>query len=129
MEPQCYPFPIEALAKRGYRLFPDTLENDYRVFFHATAAEKLNSILEEGLRPGVEVGKKLTTISYASNSMIALDHWITIRGRGQDGVILALQFESLEEIFVDAGTHYSRALKIQPAIVGKCTVPSNYDHR
>jgi hypothetical protein len=56
MEPQRYPFPITTLEERGYRVFPDELENNRHVFFHATAAEKLNSILVEGLRPGIEVG-------------------------------------------------------------------------
>jgi hypothetical protein len=130
MEPQCYPLLVETLIEREYRVFPDTLENDDHIFFHATAAENLQSILEEGLRPGVEVGKTtLTTISYAPNSMIALDHWDKKRADRQEGVILALRFETLEELFLSEGTHYSRALKIQPVVIGKCSVPSTYDHR
>jgi hypothetical protein len=110
-------------------VFPDTLENDDHIFFHATAAENLKPILEEGLRPGVELGKTLITISYAPNSMIALDHWIRARADDQDGVILALWFETFEEIFLREGTHLSSALKRQPEVVGKCRVPSTYDHR
>jgi hypothetical protein len=129
MEPQSYPFLIDTLEERGYRVFPEELENDDHVFFHATAAEKLDSILETGLRPGIELGGNLATISYATNSMIPLTHWVTIRTEGQDGVILALRFKTLDEIFVDGGTHRSLALGTQPAIIGVCTVPSAYEHR
>jgi hypothetical protein len=129
MELQCYPFVVDTLKERGYRVFPDTLENDDHVFFHATAAENLKPILKEGLRPGVEVGETLRTIAYGSNSLDALNHWITKRAKGEDGVILALRFETLEELFLSEGTPYSWALKIQPVVVGKCSVPSTYDHR
>jgi hypothetical protein len=68
--------------------------------------------------------------------MTALTHWVTIRADGQDGVILAVRFETLNEIFVDGGTHYSLALERQPAIIGVCTIPTGvctipteYEHR
>jgi len=129
MEPQFYPFQSDKLAQRGYRVFPDELENDDHIFFHATAAENLDSILEKGLLPGSELGGDLMTISYATNSTIALTYWTYVRARGQEGVILVLRFPSLDEIFLREGTHYSVALKTQPAIIGACRIPGTYEHR
>ena len=40
MEPHSYPFLINTLGVRGYRVFPDELENDDHVFFHATARRR-----------------------------------------------------------------------------------------
>ena len=129
MKPECYPFVVETLEKRCYRTFPNELEEDELILFHATAAEKLVAILKEGLRPGVEVGGSLSTISYGLNSMVALTHWISIRAKGTDGVILALRFDNRDEIFEDGGTLHSRALIKQPEVIGVCKIPSSYEHR
>ena len=110
MGPRVYPLQTETLAQRGYRVFPDELENDAHTFFHATAAGNLDSIVEGGMLPGSALGRELTTISYAPNSMIALNHWTLVRAKDQDGVILALRFETLGELFLSEGTHYSLAL-------------------
>lgn len=129
MPPTIYPFEKDKLEERGYRVFPDALENDPLVFFHVTPADRVAAILKDGLKPGIEVGGTLSTISYAPNSMIALNHWIDIRPDGVDGTILALRFDDETEIFVQGGTHYTMALRKQPAVIGMCTIPSTYVHR
>jgi hypothetical protein len=101
IEPKNFPFEAETLEKRGYLVFPDELENNELVFFHATPANRVESILKDGLKPGKEVGGNLSTISYSPKSVIALTHWIQVRSRDSDGVVLALKFDALDEIFVE----------------------------
>jgi hypothetical protein len=128
MTPKVYPFEREALARRGYRVFPDELENDELIFFHATSADRLKPIVDQGLKPGIEVGGTLATISYALTSNIALTHWVQVRADDTEGVILALRFDDLSEIFEKHGTHYSLALRKQPIVIGTCAIPSTYEH-
>lgn len=126
--PKRFPFPgREDLEASGYNVFPPDLESDETIFFHATAAENVENILQEGLLPGSELEGQLTTISYAENSVIALTHWIYVRN-GRDGLILALRFKSRNELFLQNGTYYSKKLKEQPAVVGTCEVLSTYQH-
>lgn len=124
-----FPFLPDTLESRGYNVFPDCLENDSTVFFHATTIGKLRRILKQGLRPGVEIGGNLLTISYGETSMEALTHWINIRKPDENGVILALKFGSLEELKRDDGVWRTRALVSQPRVVGVCMIPCSYVHR
>ena len=123
-----YEFRSDQLEGLGYRVFPNELENNPNVLFHATSIANLAAILNNGILPGNEVGQNLMTISYADNSMIALTHWVGVRREGQDGVILALLFPNLDETFISEGTRYSMQLRVQPCFIGKCVVPSSYNH-
>lgn len=117
----------DTLECRGYKVFSDDLEDDELVFFHATAEENVERILKDGLRPGIELGGILYTISYARKSTEALTHWITIR-EGRDGAILALKFTAHDQLFQESGTTYSFSLKTQPTVVAICLVSSSYQH-
>ena len=117
----------EALVSRGYKVFSDDLENDELIFFHATSEENVDRILRDGLRPGIELGGVLRTISYATTSTEALTHWITVR-EGRDGAILALRFTDHDQLFRESGTTYSQVLKTQPTVVAICLVSSSYQH-
>jgi hypothetical protein len=44
-----YPFP-KAPKESGYRLFDTALENDPNVFFHATHADNLSAIINDGFK-------------------------------------------------------------------------------
>jgi len=117
----------QVLEENDYNVFPPDLEADELVFFHATAAEDVESILRSGLQPGIKLGRELTTISFADKSAWALHHWVTVRN-GRDGVILALQFDNRDELSYQSGTYYSRELKSQPRVIAMCPVPSTYKH-
>lgn len=126
--PRYVSFPEQdELQRRGYKVFPDDLENDELVFFHATVRENVEGILEGGLRPGIEVGGSLHTISYARTSMEALTHWITVRG-SREGAILALRFDNQQNLWQESGTTYSLRLETQPTVVAICLVGSDYEH-
>ena len=123
-----YPFESELLADRGYCLFPREIEDDALVLFHATSDDRLEGIQKEGIKPGNEVGGTLSTISYATASSTAFTHWTMTRKGGVDGVVLALKFEDMSEIYEAEGTKRSRALTRQPVIIGVCRIPSTYRH-
>lgn len=128
IQPHIFDFPTRRILEdNDYNVFPTNLESDDLILFHATAMENVESILRAGLLPGNKVGRELTTISFAARSGWALHHWITVRN-GRDGVILALQFDNLDELLLESGTYYSRELKNQPRVLAICPVSSSYQH-
>ncbi|TGV15197.1 hypothetical protein EN816_07190 [Mesorhizobium sp. M8A.F.Ca.ET.173.01.1.1] len=125
-----YPLPIDMHVREDYRVFPLELEDDPFVVFHGTARSNAHAIIEEGFKRGCDVGATLESISYAKGSSAALGHWINRREEGQDGVILALQFESFVGLSDETQIVYDyKEVSTQPKIVGCVVVPGAYVHR
>lgn len=127
---QEYPLPTDMHIREDYRVFPSTLEDDPLVVFHGTAMSKFDAICAEGLKRGSEAGATLKSISYAKSSMSSLDHWIRRREEGQDGVIIAFRFDSLDDLDVEVAYIYDRKeLPSRPRVIGYVSVPGIYIHR
>lgn len=45
-----YSFEAAKLKERGYRVFPDELENDPNIYFHGTAARNRQPIADEAFK-------------------------------------------------------------------------------
>lgn len=128
MELKEHLFDERGLVERKYRIFPNELEDNILILFHATSLSNLEAIQNYGLQPGIKVGKTLETISYSQTSTMALTHWISIREENQTGIVLALKFENNNEIFEAEGSLYSNELEVQPTIECICKIPSSYKH-
>lgn len=127
---QEYPLPQDMHIREDYRVFPTELEDDPGVVFHSTAAENLDPIIAEGFKRGSEAGATLNSISYARTSSAALHHWTSRRSKGQDGIILALRFESYEGLHQEPQLVYDyKEVPTQPEIIGFVKVPTSYVHR
>lgn len=125
-----YPFPApEQIIDQHYNVFPEALENNNLVLFHATNAADWLSIKEDGFKSSSQLtGEGLTSVSYAYNSSLALSH-IKGRHKSVDAVIVAVRFDAvatrpgmvvnLIDIHVYDGT--------QPEIIGFCNIPATYD--
>ncbi|KDR86539.1 MULTISPECIES: hypothetical protein [Agrobacterium] len=125
-----HPFPgAPKMEELQYRVFPESLENDPLVLFHATLPADYDEILLSGFKTAAQLGKSngLASVSYAKQSSTALGH-IRNRHKNQEVIIIAVQFQSLvarqgivvntSDIHVYDGT--------QPAIIGFCRVPKDY---
>ncbi|MBX3528971.1 MAG: hypothetical protein KF849_00080 [Rhizobiaceae bacterium] len=124
------PLPQDMHIREDYRVFPTELEDDPGVVFHSTAAENLDPIIAEGFKRGSEAGATLNSISYARTSSAALHHWTSRRSKGQDGIILALRFESYEGLHQEPQLVYDyKEVPTQPEIIGFVKVPTSYVHR
>jgi hypothetical protein len=125
-----YPLPEDMHIREGYHVFPLELEEDPKVVFHATAMSNFNSIVAEGFKHGSKAGATLDSISYAKTSSISLDHWVRRRSKEQDGVILALRFESYEGLCQESQFVYDyKQVPTQPEIIGFVSVPASYTHQ
>lgn len=132
-----HPFPGSSkMEGRRYCVFPDALENDPLVLFHATIAEDYDNILRVGFKTAADLGKAegLQSVSYAKRSSGALSH-IRGRYRTEEVIIIAVEFASVvtrtgkdsnsagmvvntDDIHVYDGT--------QPKIIGFCRIPDGY---
>ncbi|GLQ53621.1 hypothetical protein [Devosia nitrariae] len=127
---QEYPLPDDMHVREDYRVFPLNLEDDPLVVFHGTAMSNFDAISAEGLKRGSSVGAELKSISYAKRSSTALDHWVRRRTEGQNGVILALRFESFEGLYEEGQFVYDyKEVPTQPKLIGYVPVPGTYIHR
>jgi hypothetical protein len=81
-----YEFPKD-IEDRGYRVFPDDLETDPSVIYHATPSENFDSIVTHGFElTGVGGG-----VSFAKLSSEALRHWCDKRSNtSAEGCIFAV---------------------------------------
>ncbi len=123
-----YPFPDD-LSENGYCLFPKALEDDALVLFHATPAENLQAIMEEGFRADPQQTSGLSSVSFAKQSVSALSHAMTRRGDASiEFVVLAVRYDSLEHkhITVNVSDIHDYRLDPPPQIVGKCVIPAAY---
>jgi hypothetical protein len=124
---QEYPFQ-GANEEVGYRLFPDELEDDDHVFFHGTAEENLQSIVDNGFR----ITGSLPSVSFARGSGLALQYACKARSdTSPNGCVLAVRFRYLTKPGITSepfGIHVYK-LDQQPMIIGYCIVPAGYVFR
>jgi len=124
-----YEFPARALLESlHYCVFPEELESDPLVAFHATASDILESIKADGFRPASDFGGVLESVSFARKSVGALTHWMTRRDQAGDAVIIAVRFDSLDGYDYDEQDIRLYPPKKQPEIIGICRFPSDYRH-
>ena len=123
---QYYDLPEGSLEDRHYRVFPEDIESDPLIVFHATPAANLDSIVENGLLPGNMAGANLETISYGEDSMAAMIRWQNHPLKAQEWVVLALKFSNRDELYDANGTTHSNALRVQPEIAGVIVLPAGY---
>lgn len=72
-----YPFPVALdMESLNYCVFPKAIEDDEKIFFHATAYENLEDIIENGFKCArtLNVSSGLESISFACKSSTALFH-------------------------------------------------------
>lgn len=84
---------LSADEARGYRLFPEELQNDECVAFHGTADAHRVKIIGSGF---AFVGK-LQSLSFAKTSSLALRYACEARSEASpEGCVLAVRFRALE---------------------------------
>lgn len=116
---------IEPTEANGYRLFPQELEDNQLVFFHATPKRHLDSIVENGFRSAESLGVgTLQSVSYAMKSSACLAHLQC--AVNEDYVVLAVRFESLEDVKVNLSDIHIYKQEIQPEILGYCVLPAGF---
>ena len=121
-----FPWPNE---ERGYKLFPEELENDSCVLFHGTSERKLQQIIDNGFK----ASPPLESVSYAKCSSYSLGHLCQNQSNEtlENGVVIAVKFESLNlpGIVENISDIHVYKEELQPEIIGLCRVPKNYKHR
>ena len=126
-----YPFP-EAPADSGYCVFPDTLENDELVLFHASPAINFDSITKCGFKAADSTGVNgLSSVSFAKRSVSALTHAMTKRQTVPGKYhIFMVRYASLNHkgVTVNICDIHDRVLDPAPVIIGYCVVPTSYNH-
>jgi len=120
-----FPYPNE---DRGYKLFPEALENDSCILFHGTLKNKLQSIIKDGFKSF----PPLESVSYAKCSSYSLGHICqnNPNERQEDSVVIAVKFDSLniKGIANNPSDIHVYKEEIQPKIIGYCIVPKSYRH-
>jgi len=125
-----YALPSDMHVSEDYRVFPLELEDNPLVVFHGTALANFDAIVAVGFKRGIDAGATLESISYAKGSSSALTHWIGRRMVGQDGIILALRFESFQGLHEEVQIVYDyKTVPTQPEIIGYVVVPATYVHQ
>lgn len=125
--PKAYSFPAFP-ENTSYRIFPDGLENDDRVFFHGTAECNLAPILENGFI----VSNELNSTSFSRDSSLALNY--ACRNRSElspNGVVIAVRYGDLDKRFIAQeafGVHVN-SFSEPPEVIGYCVVPASYVFR
>lgn len=125
--PKIFHFPTDP-ADTDYRIFPHTLENNDRVFFHGTAEGNLVSILEKGFR----IAGELPSVSFAKNSSLSLGYACQARSSvSPNGVVIAVLYEDVNKPFIkkEAFGIHVYCFNEQPKVIGYCLVPASYAHR
>ncbi len=117
------------MEELNYRVFPETLENDPLVLFHATLPKDYDEILRSGFKTATQLGKPngLESVSYAKQSSAALSH-IRNRHGNKEVIIIAVEFQSVvarEGMAVNSGDIHVYD-GTQPRIIGFCRVPQDY---
>lgn len=115
--------------ERGYKLFPQELENNPCVLFHGTVEQNLQKIINNGFKSF----PPLTSVSYAKCSSYSLGHICQNQSteRSENGVVIAVRFESLnlQEIVENHSDIHVYDEEIQPEIIATCIIPKKYQHR
>lgn len=126
-----YPFPRN-LEYTSYCVFPDELERDDHVLFHATPSKNFESIVREGFQiPDPNAKEGLPSVTFAKRSSAALDHAMRRRD-SQPGeyCIFAVRYSSLchQHIKINSCDIHDYRLDPQPKIIGYCRIPATYLH-
>jgi len=124
-------FPFQPEEGAGYNLFPAELEQDEHTFFHGTSEAMARSIAKEGFKPRAV----LTSSSFSEASGLALGY--ACRKRSDDspnGCVLAVRVKSLDSPWLrrEGPVLYlapNTPRREQPALIGRCVVPSGYEFR
>lgn len=113
---------------RGYRIYPQDLEEDPAVFFHGTSERNLDSIIQNGFW----LGPKSGSTSFAHQSDLALRWAADARKQvGEAGCVIAVRITNptangirKEGFGVDVWS-----LAAMPTPEAFCIIPSNYVYR
>lgn len=124
-----YEFPEDLSEKQGYCVFPDMLENDALVVFHATPCKNQHAILCDGFRADPEKVSGLCSVSFVWKSSAALSHAMSKRAtQPGDWCIFAVRCDSTSRLGLKAegAVLYDYTLNPAPTIIGYCIVPRTY---
>lgn len=111
--------------ENDYRQFPDEIETNDHIFFHGTAEVNFEIIKKQGFQPKAD--GKLSSISFAKNSSLALGYACTARNDlSLKGIIIAVDISDIKEYIVQEGFGIHLSPKFQPKIIGYCLIPENY---
>jgi hypothetical protein len=120
-----FPWPDD---NKGYKLFPEELENDPLVLFQGTSEKNLEPIANDGFKSC----PPLESVSYAKSSIYCLSHICSKRSNNtsENDVVIAVKFESLNVpgIVENLSDIHVYKTDIQPEIIGYCIVPHSYKH-
>ncbi len=126
-----YTFPVNPAAT-DYCVFPEALENDELVCFHATPIENYEAIIKQGFKiPDLTGTTGLQSVSFAKRSNAALTHAINLRLTNPGKYcILAVLYATLERdgLKINYSDIYDYTLSPAPEIIGYCIVPETYMH-
>jgi len=113
--------------ENGFCLFAKELEDDPKVFFHATPKRNFDSIANLGFRAAAELGSgELCSVSYAKRSSSCLAH--IGNDVKEDYVIFAVEFDSLAQQGIKDNPSDIHVYKseIQPRILRYCEIPEGF---
>lgn len=126
-----YPFPSDP-SKSEFCVFPDDLEHDPLVLFHATPIGNFDAIKTGGFKSAASLGTGiLTSVSFAKRSVVALTHAMSMRKDNPGAYcIFAVSYDSLERKgLVDNGVDiHDNSLDPAPKPIGYCIVAAEYHH-
>ncbi len=124
MSQTLYPFPANP-EDHNYRLFPDELENNERIFFHGTNAFAAEQIIANGFK----FGRILASVSFDKNSALALRYACEARNTSSpEGCVLAVQYEDVSYLEIGTTVVHDYKLDPQPIVIGYCIVPASYNY-
>lgn len=118
---------VTPTEENGFCIFPQSLEDNPLIFFHATLKQNLEAIIISGFRSAAELGLGgLTSVSYAKRSSSCLAY-IGKEAR-EDYVVFAVEFDALQQQGVKENISDIHVYKseIQPGILGYCKVPKGF---
>ncbi|WP_406873352.1 hypothetical protein WHT83_06555 [Aminobacter sp. P9b] len=120
-----YPFPWPD-EEKGYRVFPQAMEDDALVAFHGTARANLDSIITDGF----QFAGSLQSLSFAKQSPSSLSHACGRRSEtSPEGVVIAVRFAPpipRHYVTVETSDIHVYRLDEQPEVIGYCIVPADY---
>jgi hypothetical protein len=126
-----YEFEGAKLEQRGYRVFPEELENDPCVCFHGTSEEKSELIRNEGFKIPASLPSapphSLTSVNFAKRSGLALRYACEARAdTTKKGCILVVRFASFDGVVCNPDIVEVHRQDRMPEIIGCCSIPADY---
>lgn len=123
-----YNFPANPSA-HGYCVFPQHLESEDLVLFHATPSENYKAIIEDGFKADPKGSSGLTSVSFAWKSSAALAHAMGKReSHPGDWCIFAVRYRSISRqgLTWDTVALHDYTLAPPPEVIGYCIVPETF---